>query len=307
MAKKAHFGRISDVDVRLLRVFRAVVSSGGLAAAEFELNIGRSTISRHVSDLETRLGRKLCNRGPGGFSLTDEGARVDVACNDLFAAFDAFHTSINDPHGAPSGHLIVGLFDKVVTNSSAHWPEAIALFDQRAPSATIEIHRLPANEIVKGVLSGQFDIAVAVDVGPMTNVQHFPLYTEQMYLYCGKKHPINDFDLNSISVEEVRGFKFAGLAFPSPNMSKSNELKFSRNADAFDEEAVAMLILSGKYIGFLPEHYASSFVETSEMRAINPKTIRYSSEHFAVVRKNPPPNTLVEVLLRCLIQTHKSK
>ena len=42
---KAFLGQISDMDLRLLRVFRAVVDCGGMAAAELELNIGTFTVS----------------------------------------------------------------------------------------------------------------------------------------------------------------------------------------------------------------------------------------------------------------------
>ena len=55
----ASIGQLSDADLRLLRVFKAVVDCGGMAAAELELNIGTSTISRHIKDLETRLGLVL--------------------------------------------------------------------------------------------------------------------------------------------------------------------------------------------------------------------------------------------------------
>ena len=58
--KRAVLGQISDADIRLLRVFQAVVDCGGMTAAELELNISTSTISRHVKDLETRLGLTLC-------------------------------------------------------------------------------------------------------------------------------------------------------------------------------------------------------------------------------------------------------
>ena len=37
-----------------------------MAAAELELNIGTSTVSRHMKDLETRLGLTLCRRGRAG-------------------------------------------------------------------------------------------------------------------------------------------------------------------------------------------------------------------------------------------------
>jgi len=56
MAKRAILGQLKDVDIRLLRVFRVVTEAGGISAAELELNIGRSTISTHIKDLEIRLG-----------------------------------------------------------------------------------------------------------------------------------------------------------------------------------------------------------------------------------------------------------
>ena len=63
LKSRAALGQISDMDLRLLRVFRTVVDCGGMAAAELELNIGTSTVSRHIKDLETRLGLTLCRRG----------------------------------------------------------------------------------------------------------------------------------------------------------------------------------------------------------------------------------------------------
>ena len=59
---RAVLGQLTDMDIRLLRVFKSVVECGGMAAAELELNIGTSTVSRHVKDLETRLGLTLCRR-----------------------------------------------------------------------------------------------------------------------------------------------------------------------------------------------------------------------------------------------------
>ena len=63
----------------------AVVACGGFAAAELELNINRSTISRHIKDLETRLGVTLCRRGRGGFALTREGEQVYTSALKMMA------------------------------------------------------------------------------------------------------------------------------------------------------------------------------------------------------------------------------
>ena len=67
---------LTETDLRLLRIFRAVAEAGGLTAAETQLGMERSTISRHLLALETRLGSRLCFRGPSGFELTDFGRKA---------------------------------------------------------------------------------------------------------------------------------------------------------------------------------------------------------------------------------------
>ena len=63
MKSRALLTNLAEADLRLLRIFIAIAESGGLAAAELRLNISRSVISRHLKDLETRLGVRLCERG----------------------------------------------------------------------------------------------------------------------------------------------------------------------------------------------------------------------------------------------------
>ena len=91
-------GQIADVDLRLLRVFKSVVECGGMAAAELELNVGTSTISRQIKDLETRLGFTLCRRGRAGFALTVEGQRIYEETMRLLSAVDAFRSGVDEIH-----------------------------------------------------------------------------------------------------------------------------------------------------------------------------------------------------------------
>jgi DNA-binding transcriptional LysR family regulator len=113
---RALLGQLSDMDLRLLQVFKAVVECGGMAAAELELNIGISTVSRHVKDLETRLGLVLCRRGRAGFALTAEGQRVYDETLRLLAAVDGFRASVHDIHARMGGKLAIALFDKTASN-----------------------------------------------------------------------------------------------------------------------------------------------------------------------------------------------
>jgi DNA-binding transcriptional LysR family regulator len=81
---------ITEYDLRLLRIFISVVEHGGFAAAENALGITRSTISVHMSNLETRMKLKLCLRGRGGFSLTEDGQSVYRAVINLFDSLNDF-------------------------------------------------------------------------------------------------------------------------------------------------------------------------------------------------------------------------
>ena len=62
--------QLYDVDLKLLRVFETIVKCGGFSAAQAALNVGQSTISEQMTQLEARLGVKLCQRGRSGFRLT---------------------------------------------------------------------------------------------------------------------------------------------------------------------------------------------------------------------------------------------
>src|SRR5260221_560007 len=71
------FSQLTDLDLRLIRVFLAIVDAGGVTPAQATLNIGQSTISTQLATLETRLGYRLCERGRGGFPLTARGGQFD--------------------------------------------------------------------------------------------------------------------------------------------------------------------------------------------------------------------------------------
>ena len=293
MARKALLGRVSDVDIRLLRVFRSVAACRGLTAAERELNIGRSTISRHLTDLEVRLGVKLCDRGPAGFALTHEGKRVLDASSGLFSAINSFQASVDDVHRRLTGHLSVALFDKTVTNPEARLPRTLQKFDDVAPKVTIEIHVEPANEIESGVLNGRFHLGIIPTQRQAIGMDYFPLYAEQMYLHCGHGHPLFGRHDSDIRQHDIRQYKYAGIGFQSPNMTASHRLNLVRSADVYDEEALAALVLSGRYLGFLPDHYARSFVENGAMQRLRPDIYHYQSNHVAIVRHTPNPSRVL--------------
>lgn len=301
---RAQIGQLSDMDLRLLKVFRTVVDCGGMAAAELELHIGTSTISRHVKDLESRLGFVLCRRGRSGFALTDDGQRVYEEVLRLLSAVDSFRNSINDLHMRLGGQLEVAMFDKIATNPAAQVSKAIARFTELAPDVRLSLHVASTPAIERGVIDGRFQLGLIPTHRSSRSLSYIDLFEEEMYLYCGEDHPLFGAAHQGLTWARLQSFAFAGLGFHSPNMAISHRVRLSRQATGFDQEAIATLIRSGRYMGFLPDHYAAEFVRRGEMQAIAPRRFRYSCRFACLLRKSPQPSRATRLFADCLVAAH---
>jgi LysR family transcriptional regulator, transcriptional activator for bauABCD operon len=301
----APLGQISDADLRLLRVFKAVVDCGGMAAAELELNLAMSTISRHVKDLETRLGLVLCRRGRAGFALTPEGEQLYAATEQLLAATDAFRGSLHDIHRRLGGDLHVAVFEKTVSNPQARIAQAVAAFRRQAPQVTLHMHVGTIAMIERGVIDGQYHLGIIPEHRRSDSLSYDPLFEETMYLYAGQGHPWFDDSTARHGWADLRRQDLAALGYHSPNMALAHARRLERAATASDQEAVATLVLSGAYVGFLPDHYAQAFVDAGRMRVVSPRTLFYRCAFACMHRRAPAPSRVAETFREALLVAHR--
>jgi DNA-binding transcriptional LysR family regulator len=198
----------------------------------------------------------------------------------------------------------VALCDKTVTNPESRIAEAIGLFDARAPEVTLEVHVGTINEIQKGVMDGRFNVGVIPTHRASPSLDYLPLFREHMYLYAGKGHRLFDADRAQISPDILRQHKFAGLGYNSPNMEVGNRKGIERHASCYDQEAVATLVLSGRYLGFLPDHYAASFHAQGLLRVLERRTYTYVCDFDAITCRSPRPARVAQLFLDCLEKAH---
>ena len=304
---RAVLGQLSDMDIRLLRVFKSVAECGGMAAAELELNIGISTVSRHIKDLETRLGLSLCRRGRAGFALTAEGQQIYDETLRLLAGVDAFRSRVDEIHQRMGGELHIAVFDKTASNPQAHIGAAIALFATQAPDVSLHLHVAPLNAIERGVLDGQFQVGIIPGHRSSDTLAYDALFSEGMFLYCGVEHALFSASPKSEPADwdGLRHQAFAGLGYHSPNMELTQQVRLQRQATGYDQESIATLILSGQFLGFLPDHYAQAFVHNGQMRAVSPAVFQYQCRFFSIVRASPQPARVIRAFQDCLRQAHK--
>lgn len=301
----APLGQLSDADLRLLRVFKAVADCGGMASAELELNLAMSTISRHVKDLETRLGLVLCRRGRGGFALTPEGEQLYAAAQQLLAATETFRSSLHDIHRRMGGDLHVALFEKTASNPDARIAEAVARFRRLAPQVTLHLHVGTIGMIERGVMGGQYHLGVIPEHRRSDSLEYDELFGETMGLYAGVGHPWFSAGHDGLGWDDLLRQDLAALGYHSPNMVLAHQRRLLRSATASDQEAVATLVLSGAYVGFLPDHYAAPFVQAGRMRAVAPKTLNYHCQFSCIHRRAPALLRIADAFREVLVAAHR--
>ena len=82
----------------------------------------------------------------------------------------------------------------------------------------------------------------------------------------------------------------------------SHFAQHSNTASVSNMEAQAILITSGSFMGFLPVHYATQWVERNEMRAFDHLGLHWNSDFQLAVRASPAPKNIVKVFINDIEQ-----
>lgn len=295
--------QVSDFEIRLLRIFRSVVECGGFSAAENVLGIGRSAISLHMSDLEQRLGLRLCQRGRAGFALTDEGREVYQSALQLIGAMETFRTEVNGLHRNLRGELNIGLTDNLVTLPHMRITHALSRLKEQGPDVRINIRMSPPDEVEQGVLGGSLHVGVVPQAGGLSGLDYRQLYSERSLLYCAVGHPLFYVDDQQLEDERLNSQDAIAPSFRLPADIQQHYQDLRCTASASDREGMAFLILTGRYIGYLPDHYAEAWLKEGRLRALKPDERFYDLSLAAVTRKGRRPNLVLESFLDALAGT----
>lgn len=303
-------GRVSDFDIRLIRVFKAVAECGGFTAAEVELGISRSAISQHMSDLEKRLGLRLCQRGRGGFALTEEGRQVYAAGLTLLASLETFRTEVNGLHRTLRGELNIGITDNLVSLPQMRITHSLAALKDQGPEVRINIHMEPPDAIAQGVLDGRLHIGVVPDVNLLPSLVARALYSERSQLYCGADHPLfetadqvlsdNALSTNALSTNALGEWDAVVPSYPLPDTARALHARLKGSATASDREGAAFLILTGRYIGYLPDHLAAPWISAGRLRVLPSSDGHYLTHFVTVTRRDRRPHRVLEAFMEAL-------
>ncbi len=290
--------RLARTDLHLLSVFMTVVAAGGFSAAQVALNVGQSTVSRHMADLESRLGMRLCQRGRVGFRLTDKGRMVHGACQRLFAALEGFRTEMGAISGQLVGELSLAVVDNWIYDAASPLTAALAEIKARGPAIRVNLHTLAPDKIALAVLDGGVSLGIGVFHHRQPGLDYQLLYQDPLELYCGKGHPL--FDAESVP-RDLGGADYVRRGYLAEDKAAPQVAQLPSSATAHQMEGVAYLILTGQHIGYLPVSYATRWLAEGAMRALLPEVYRVQTKIEIATKKAAALSlvgrTFLEVLL----------
>jgi DNA-binding transcriptional LysR family regulator len=93
----------SDVTLDRIRTFVRVAERANLSAVARELNVGQSSVTRHLRELEEALGVALLSRTTRRVMLTEEGGRYYANATQILRLIDQAGDEARSAHGASAG------------------------------------------------------------------------------------------------------------------------------------------------------------------------------------------------------------
>ena len=105
-----------------LRYFLAVAREGSTIAAAGRLKVNQSTVQRRLTVLEEKLGRRLVERTPNGYRLTELGQKARAHAQGVEDAVAAFERTL-----ASSDTELAGTIRVTCSRSEEHTSELQSL------------------------------------------------------------------------------------------------------------------------------------------------------------------------------------
>lgn len=159
-----------------MRTFATVVDTGSFVGAADTLDMSKPAVSRHVNELEARLGVRLLQRTTRRLSLTAEGEVFHARCKDLLAQVDEAEAEVSSSSGEATGLLKLSV---PVTFGERHLAPLWPVFLARHPRVSLDVSL--SDRTVDLVEEG-FDLAIRIARLQASSLVSRQLATSRLHL-----------------------------------------------------------------------------------------------------------------------------
>lgn len=294
--------RLQPGDIRLLRIFVEVARRRNFSAAAEFLNVGQSSVSTQVKELEERLGFSLCVRGRGGFEVTAAGKRMFEAMQTLeqqMADFVARTAEITDEL---YGTLKIGIAALLSRNPAiCGVPEVFREFTKRHPHVELTVEIIQQAAVEDLIENGSLDIAWSGTRITGRELEPVSLFEIDNHIYCGQSHLLfeapNDFVRSELARQQSVIHQF-DTDFQTPFAVATSTLTASSDASV-------LYILTGKFVGYLSDPLAAPFLDSGALRQLLPEQYNYTSPGGLIYRRSALSNPVIREFIAVATQERR--
>lgn len=174
------------MELRHLRYFLALAERLNFTQAAAQVHVTQSTLSHQIGQLEEELGQRLFDRSDRRVVITAAGelflAKAIKALGEIDNGIALMNTLQNDL----SGELRLGTSP---TLSMEIVPRCVGLYIQDHPSVHVTVEEGTGDALIADMRAGRLDLVMAYRPPALDGIVFEPLYTEEMVLVVGNRHP----------------------------------------------------------------------------------------------------------------------
>lgn len=159
-----------------MKTFAAVVDSGSFVQAADALDMSKPAVSRHVAELEQRLGVRLLQRTTRKLSLTEEGRQFYGRCKSVLADVEVAEAEVSSQAVVARGLIRINVpVSFGLLELAPLWPDFMAQYPK------VELDITLADRVVDLVEEG-YDLAVRIARLPNSSLVSRKLASTRMVL-----------------------------------------------------------------------------------------------------------------------------
>jgi DNA-binding transcriptional LysR family regulator len=162
--------------VREMRSFVCVVEAGSFVGGAEAAGLSKQAVSRHVAELEQRLGVRLLHRTTRRLSLTEDGQAFFIRAQELLDEIDRLEAEVASGSAEPTGLLRI---NAPLTFGILHLAPLWGRFARLYPKVSLDVQL--SDRLVDLVEEG-YDLAVRISDMPSSTLVSRQLASTRMVL-----------------------------------------------------------------------------------------------------------------------------
>lgn len=293
-----------ELDWNLLRSFIVLAESRSVTDAAEKLLLKQPSVSAALRRLEERIGKKLIDRRPGHFHLTEAGQLLYREAVDIHGAILRLGTLMRDVSEEVRGHVQIAMASHV---TCPLFDATLTAFHARHPRATLSIEVMASRDALAAVTARRVSLAVCLVHERSARLEYRRLFREFFGLFCGPGHAL--FGREALTWADLAGQ--SSVSFVTDQMSDAlRPVTLLRAKAGLDDrvvgtsanlEEVRRMIVAGLGVGPLPIHVVRRDVEDGLLWRLPPYETPPAIDVHVVWNERTRRNRAEDALLKELL------